>query len=227
MIIYSSMPWYRGFLEQRSLRVVTPPSEEPITLAQARQHLRLDTYGSPESHPDDTMLEDIYIPAARAMCEAISGRAFVPAVYERGVNGFPYSYVAYDRNGISLGIAPVRGVTSVIYSDGTSDLTMDPANYVVDPYTDGGYIYPAYGTTWPVAVLTPNAVRVRFSAGYDPNDGVSPYEFVMPAQYRHAVLLALGHIYENRESTSTLNLNEIPMGLRWALEPSSLVNGFA
>lgn len=222
---YYSFPWYSRYLERRNLRLVSPATAEPISILQARSHLRLDTYGSPEGHPDDDLLTEIYIPAARALCEAISGRSFAPQVFEVSASNFPCSFVAYDRNGIRL-LGPLRGVESVIYSDGTQDVTLDPADYTVDLYNDGGYVYPAYSTNWPTAATLPNSVRVRFSAGYDlPGD--SPAEFIMPAHFRYAMLLALGHIYENRESTSTLNLNEIPMGLRFALEGSSMVNGFA
>lgn len=225
---YYGWPWYNQFLEQRSLRLVTPTTTEQITLAEARAHLRLDTYGSPEAHPDDDMLTNIYIPAARAMCEAISGRSFAPQVYEVAVGQFPCSYVAFARNGIKLGLGPIRGVDTVTYNDGTQDVVMSASDYVVDPYTDGGYVYAAYGTVWPYAISAPNSVRVVFSAGYDLGPSqASPNEFPMPMNYRYAMFLALGHIYENREATSTLNLNEIPMGLRAALEPSSLVNGFA
>jgi uncharacterized phiE125 gp8 family phage protein len=222
-----SWPWYRSFLSQRSLRLVTPASAEHITLEQARQHLRLDTYGSPPSHPDDGLLETVYIPAARAICEAISGRAFAVQTYEVGLGafgGYPYAWV--EGNRVKLGLGPVRGITSVIYSDGTTDTTLDGSSYLVDSYTEGGYIYPAYGTTWPSAAAVPNAVRVRFTAGYDVA-GASPYEFPLPADYMLAMYLALGHVYENRENTSTLDLKEIPMGIQAILGPSSLVNGFA
>lgn len=223
---YYGWPWYNAFLDQRSLRLVTPAAAEHISLANARSHLRLDTYGSPDSHPDDDMLTNVCIPAARAICETISGRAFVPQVFEVGIGAFPLPYVAFGRNGVKLGMAPIRGITSVIYSDGSADLTLDPSAYVVDPYTDSGYIYPAYGTSWPTAGTLPNAVRVRFSAGYD-TTGSSPFEFPLPSDYLWAMYLALGHVYENRENTTTLDLKEIPMGIRALLGPSSLVNGFA
>lgn len=224
---YYPWPWYDAFLAQRSLRLVTPATSEPITLDQARRHLRLDTYGSPEGHEDDALLEQIYIPAARALCESISGRAFVPQEYELALGAFPTQYVAFGRNGVKLGIGPVRGVTYVIYNDGTSVVTVDPSVYTLDQFTDGGYIYSAYGTSWPTPATVPGAVRVGFSAGYD-IEGASPtYEFVLPAHYRWAMLLALGHIYENREDTTTLNLANIPLGVQAMLGPDSLVNGFA
>jgi uncharacterized phiE125 gp8 family phage protein len=219
-------PIFNQFLDQRSLRVITPAAEEHFTIEQCRSHLRLDTYGSPEGHPDDDMIMGLYLPMARSICEMISGRAFVPQVFEVGLGQFPCSGIAFNRNGVSLGMGPVRGVQSVIYYDGTADVTMDATGYIVDPYTDGGYVYAAYGTMWPSLNPRPNGVRVRFGAGFDVA-GASPYEFVMPETYKWAMLLALGHVYENRENTTTLDLKEIPMGIKALLGPSSLVNNFA
>lgn len=221
--------FYRGFLLQRSLRVVNPAvtPAEPITLADAYAHLRLDLYGSPGSHPDDAILEQVYIPTARAICEMMSGRSFIVQEFEVAYLDFPHRYIAFDRNGMQLGIGPVRGITSVIYKDSTgADLTLDPSVYIVDPWTEPGWVYGAYGTSWPSALPSANSVRVRFTAGYDLS-GASPYEFPLPPHYRWAMLLALGHIYENREQTTPVNLNELPLGLQAMLKPASLVNGFA
>jgi uncharacterized phiE125 gp8 family phage protein len=225
-LLYRGWPWDGPYAGQQNIRIVTPADTEQITLAQARSHLRLDTYGSPETHPDDDMIEDVYIPAARRICEEISGRSFAPQVFEMSTGQFPTNYVAFSRNGIALKMGPVRGVTSVIYNDGTQDVTLDASAYVVDPYTDGGYLFPTYGTPWPAAGYLPNAVRVRFAAGYDAPGG-SPSEFPLPAEYRLAMLLALGHVYENRENSTTFDLREIPLGINALLRPSSLVNGFA
>lgn len=221
--------FYGGWLEQKNLRLVTPTpyTSEQITLAQARDHLRLDLYGSPGSHPDDDLIEKIYIPAAREVCEMISGRAFAPQTYEVGLGSFPWSCVAWNRNGISLQIAPVAGVLSLDYTDGNgATQTIDPSGFMLDPYTEPGYVYPIAGGSWPATQNIPNAIRVRFNAGYDLPGG-SPQDRPLPAKYRLAILLALGHIYENRENTSELNLKEIPMGIKSLLTPDSLVNGFA
>lgn len=221
--------FYLPFLEQRSLRkLATAAPSEQITLDEAKSHLRLDSYGGspPSTHPDDTLLEQVYIPTARAICEALSGRSFVPQVYELGLAQFPVQ-TTYTRNGINLGIGPIRGVESVTYRDSSgTDVVLDPASYIVDPYTEPGFIYAIYGSSWPSAYVMPNTVRVRFTAGYDYAGG-SPYDFPLPTQFKWAMLLALGHIYENREETTVAALHELPLGLQTLLSRNSLVNGFA
>lgn len=222
MIIYpfTSFGWYRQWEQSRNVRLVAKGTGEQITIEQARSHLRLDTYGSPPSHPDDAMITDVYLPIARAMCEVISGRSFIPQTYEAVFSGFP-GY--YQQQRLKLGVGPVRGIESVTYQEGGQTMTMDAAGYVLDPTDDS--LVPAYGTTWPT-VCAPSTMRVRFSAGYDVA-GASPYEFIMPAQHLWAVYLALGHVYENRENTTSLNLTAIPMGINAMLLPDSLNNGFA
>lgn len=221
------IPLYGQFLAQRSLRIVTPTTGEQITLDQARQHLRLDLYGSPGSHPDDDLIEEVYIPAAREVCESISGRAMVPQTFELGLGAFPWCGVAWNRDGISLQIGPVAGVLSFTYIDGNAATqTIDPSGFILDPYTEPGYVYPIAGASWPSAQNIPNAVAIRFNAGYDLPGG-SPQDRPLPAKYRAAMLLMLGHLYENREDTSTLKLDTIPNGVASLLLPSSLRNGFA
>ena len=216
------------WLQQHSLRIVSGPTEEQITLAQAQAHLRLDLYGSPGSHPDDDLIEDVYIPAAREICESISGRALAPKVYELGLSAFPQSPGFYSmRQGINLRVGPVAGVASVTYVDGDGvDIVLTDADFTADVYTEPGWVYPLYGGSWPGTRNISNSVRVRFNAGYDGPLG-SPQDRPLPAKYRAAMLLALGHLYENREQTTTLKLDEIPMGVYSLLLPDSLRIGFA
>ncbi len=232
-MIYSTgpyyWPWYVDCLGERNLRLVTPPpvDGEPITLAVARQHLRLDTYGSPPSHPDDDLLQTVYIPAAREACEVISGRAFAPQTFELSLRSFPWPSVAYGRNGIALGMGPIAGIDTFGYYDGDDVAQiLASSEYVLDPYRDGGYVYPVNGGSWPSAQVKPNGVTIRFTAGFDAANG-SPADRPLPSRYKQAMLLMLGHLYENREDTTTLKLESIPMGVRALLGPDSLVNGFA
>jgi hypothetical protein len=52
--------------------------EEPVTLDEARQHLRLDVGGSPPSHPDDGLIVE-WITAARQFVEQETGLTLVTA----------------------------------------------------------------------------------------------------------------------------------------------------
>lgn len=221
--------WYSDSLARQSLRVVSYATEEQVSLEQAQQHLRLDLYGSPPSHPDDSLIENVYLPAARAYCEVISGRAFVPQTYELGIGAFPRPFVAYSRGGIALPIGPVTSVTSITYTDSAGvEQTLAASAYTVDPYTEPGYCYPVANTYWPDTLDVPNAVKVRFQAGYDLPSS-SPQDNPFPPQYRAAVLLMLAHYYENRAQVDTMPNapRELVLGVQTLIGPDALRKGFA
>lgn len=239
MITYPIAPWYREALLRHSIRPIGS-AVEPITLATARDHLRLDLYGSPLSHPDDSLIESVYLPAARQHCEVLSGRALAYQEYELTLRCFPsramlalplgmqpssqYEYIRFP-------IGPVRTINSFLYADADNldvDLDGSPTGYVFDAYTDEGRLYPPPGSSWPTAYDRPAAVRIRFNAGYD-LDGASPFDLGMPASYRAAILLLLTHFYENRSNTEQLSRlpREIEMGVKALLYPDRLRHGMA
>jgi len=215
--------WYTEDLARRSLRVLTVDPTEQVTLVEARLHLRLDTYGSPEYHPDDGLISDIYLPAAREYCEMISGYALTSQYYAYTLNNFPY----YSQR-VEIPIDPVTAVHSIAYLDSNGDtIVMDPATYKIDNYSRPGYIVPAYSVVWPtVALGTPNAITITLEAGYD-TVANSPGAFPMPKKYKTAMLLMLTHYYENRSEVDAVNLKELPMGVKTLIMPDSFRRGFA
>lgn len=65
-----------------SIRLVTPPVEEPVTLAQAKAHLRLETT------LDDDYLTQLLIPAARQYIERVCWRGLLLQTWELTLGGF-------------------------------------------------------------------------------------------------------------------------------------------
>lgn len=222
-IVYPWQAWYTDNLIRWGLKVVTPTTEEPITLAEAAEHLRIDAYGSPAGYPEATLIEST-ITAARCVCEGLSGLALAPQTYELGLGRFPS---CWDTDGLSLHIAPVLWVVSVTYvdADGVTQ-TIDPANYVLDDFSLPARLYPAYGYSGPSTRTMPNAVRVRFVAGYSLPTG-SPQDAPLPGNLRAAMLLTLGHLYENRSAVETLKFEELPMGVAALLEQSRIRTSMA
>jgi uncharacterized phiE125 gp8 family phage protein len=80
------------------LKLVTPPAVEPVTLAEAKAHLRLDTA------VDDAYVSAL-ITASRERVELFLRRALITQVFEFAVDDFP----AYDR-AIDLPRPPLRSV---------------------------------------------------------------------------------------------------------------------
>ncbi len=82
-----------------SLQLNTPPAEEPVTLAQAKAWLKVET-------DDEDALIAALIPAARARAEWHTGRAFVTQHWTLWLDGLGDGY-------IEIPLAPLVSVESV------------------------------------------------------------------------------------------------------------------
>lgn len=165
------------------LELVTAPVKEPVSLAEIKDHLRVD------GTDDDAGLY-AYRTAARRMLESMTSRAWISQTWDWKLNAFP-------GNGapLVLPLPPLQSVTSVTYIDeaGASQ-TWASSNYTVDtPDDERGSIHTNYNVTRPTTRDVVNAVTVRFVAGYgdDPAD--------VPEPLRVALLMMVGHMYEHRE----------------------------
>ena len=190
-----------------SLVRVTEPDSPVISTAEAKLHLRID-------HSDEDTLIDRIVEAATNQCEEYQGRAYVTQEFRLTVPRFPF----YGRI-IRLPRPPLQSVTSIEYLDVNGDVqTLDASMYRVN--TDGlpGQVIIKDGESWPNTVYAPDAVRITYTAGYgEPAD--------VPADYRSAILLMVGHLYENREvvtvgSGPTFKLS---LSLEWMLSKNKVV----
>jgi len=163
------------------VRIITPVATEPITLTEVRQHLRL-----PENEAEDTLLLSL-ITTARDYCEHYTRRALAEQTLEFYLDRFPVSGT------ILLSCPPLRSVTEIGFKDSTGEEFILPSSdYLVNVDCEPGQILPAVGTNWPAFTPYPtSAVRVRFVSGYEE----------LPVSIRLAILLLIGHWYENREAT--------------------------
>lgn len=183
-------------------RILSKSTLEPITLAFARQHLKLVPEGSPATHADDELVE-AYIVAAREYVESYTGLTLTAATLEQRLDGFPSAAVF-------LAGAPVRGIVSVTYLDTSgAEQTLDASYYKLNPVPTYPTFSLAYGKAWPSTLAEPGAVRIRYAAGYT-TDAESPHDWPMPARLKHAVLLMLTHWYENRSSVEAVQMAEVP-----------------
>jgi len=145
-----------------SIKEVSPPAALAVSLATAKDQLRIEQ--------DDTAFDALLtlwiegITASEA--EHITGRQFVNRPMRVVLDKFP--------GAIRLA-APTYSVESVKYvdSDG-AEQTLDPADYYADMITEPGYIMPASGKAWPATANQVNSVTVDFTAGYGPDDSTVP-----------------------------------------------------
>lgn len=182
-----------------------PIEYEPITLAEAQLHLKLDTIGSPPAHPDDALVESLIV-AVREHAENYTGRAFARQAYRLSLDAFPSDGV------IDLGTWPVLEVESVTYIDTSgATQTVDPSKYSYINSRRPSSVVALFGEQWPATRNQKAAVTINFVAGC--NDDVSPHSYTMPKSAKAAMLLMLGHLYENREAIAKDDQAELPLGV--------------
>ncbi|MEM8668730.1 MAG: head-tail connector protein [Planctomycetota bacterium] len=183
-----------------AVNVLTEPTQEPVSLSEAKLHLRV-----PTDH-EDVNISGIYLPAARRRVEAELGRQLMTATLTLTLDAFPPGTCP-----MPIPMAPLQSITSIIYRDiAGTETTMPAEDYVVDSRSEPGRVMPSDGVTWPSVKdrVVGSTVLVTFVAGYGPN------ESDVPAPIRQAILLLLGHYYYHRE--------EVVMGVNTSVLPRAV-----
>ncbi len=183
-----------------SLRITTGPALDPVSLMEAKAHCRVDT------DEDDGLLAG-YILAARDHIEKETGRALLTQTLQLKLDGdWPVDSCGNDR--IELPRPPSASVSSITYVDtagATQTLAGDQYQFTLgDLYA---YVRPAYGVAWPAVRDQADAITVNYIAGYGSNPGD------VPASLRQAVMLMVGHLYENREAVTQGQMTETPLAV--------------
>lgn len=164
------------------LQLITAPTTLPVTLAEARLHLRL----SPDQVAEDAMIESL-IEAATLGAEHLMGRAIMPQTWRLSLDAFAVR--------IPLEMATVTAVDVVKYVNASGILTtMADTDYQLANASDySAALVPAYGRSWPEARNQPEAVQITFTAGYADADSV-------PEPIKSWIKLLVGAMFVNRES---------------------------
>lgn len=179
------------------LTLIEAPSEEPVSLEEAKLHCRID------GNDEDLLLTRL-IASARRQAEHITGRALITQKWRLTLDGF-------DAGPIHLPKPRLQSVESLSYvdPDGVS-YTLDASDYRVTNDSTIGCVLPAYGAAWPQSRRAPGAVTVVFTAGY----GAAPS---VPEDVKSWILLAVGAWYAQRESTASGSVSELPRSAWQAL----------
>lgn len=185
------------------LTLITAPTTEPLTLDEAKQHLRVDT-------SDDDGLIAGYILAARHWVESQAG-PIISQTWDYTLEEWPICDGEYE---IELPMKPVQSITSITYIDTNGDsqtLAADQYEAVLDDPTPS--VVQAYGAVWPAVREKPAAITVRFVAGYGSISSV-------PDPLRVAIMLLVGRFYEHREEVVVgVTPSQVPMGVEALISP--------
>lgn len=187
------------------LQRTVDPTVEPISLAEAKAHLRV-------THTDDDSSIAIYIRAAREWMEGpygFLGRALVTQTWRLTLDAFPTAE-------IKIPLPPLQSIVAVSYDNPAGvDTVIADTNYFVDDQSEPGWVVPVSAFSWPTPINAINSVRIDFVAGYPPTSDSPPnLTSKIPYNIRAAMLLLIGHLYENREENIVgLSVNKLPMGV--------------
>jgi uncharacterized phiE125 gp8 family phage protein len=166
-----------------SLELITPPVEEPVTLADAKAHLRVDV-------TDDDALIARLIAAARHAAEEATGRAFVAQTWRLWLDHWPANWQ------IEIPRPPLMGVNSITTYDASGNAAaVDAGSYLVDTVSVPGRIVFKNAVLPPVSLRGANAIAVEFGAGYGAAAAV-------PAGIVAGLLAWIAHLYALRGETS-------------------------
>lgn len=141
---------------------------EPISLDSAKAFLQV-------THDLDDELISSLIKAARQYAEKKTGKSLVKKDYILSLSRFPNFY--YDcTNFIELWPPPLTACNEIKYigSDGIESTLNSGIGFQVDFAGEPGRVAPPVGSFWPSTLFgAMNAVRVFFTAGYEPRSSES------------------------------------------------------
>ena len=218
-------------MRYRSLVRATQPLVEPVSLADAKLHLRID------STDEDDLLANL-VSTARAWCEDYCDRTFVMTQWTMRLDSFYGSVGSPVQFGLRADGSNIEGrqgtvpnldvelprppmmqagtatAVAITYTPaaGAATATLDAAEYRVDRQATPGVCRPLYGQTWPSHLVDQNSTTVSWWAGYS-SDGTG-----VPPQAKSAILMLVAHLWRNREMAAEAALTEVPFGVRALLD---------
>ncbi len=187
------------------MQLITPPAGEPVSLAEAKLHLRVD-------FDDDDSLIQVLISAARQAAETLTNRQLITARWRMVLDSFPGPSLmgvpagqvfTLPGHAVLLPKSPVQSVVEIRYLDMAGAWQVMPAaNYTVDSACEPARITPVFGQIWPIALPQIGAVSVIFDAGYGDASAV-------PEGIKTWIKLRLGSLYVHREEVASMTRGRI------------------
>ncbi|MBA7465170.1 hypothetical protein ES707_00332 [subsurface metagenome] len=161
------------------LKLKTVPAVEPITLDEAKLHLKVDT-------ADDNALISALITTARQLAERETKRAFITQTWEM--------FLDYAPPEIEVPKPPLQatGLSIKVIDEAGSEAIVDPTTYDIDDSENSpGRVKLRSGCTWPSHRGFASFI-IEFKAGY--GDAATD----VPEALQQALFVLIGHMYENR-----------------------------
>jgi uncharacterized phiE125 gp8 family phage protein len=224
------------------------PTEEPITLAEVRNYLRIDVPGYSGDTSQDLFIQSCMTGARRVIEENIDKSVGVQTlmVAADSFAALATCWPGYTQQGIELPYGPIRSIVSIQYLDANGDdQTVDPTTYRLTE-TPPQRIVLKRGAAWPAASCEPESIRITYLAGMGPaaraEYNTEGYAYGYADDYTGSIVAAvvadrytisenivialrllIGHYYVNRGAVISPvrgSAPEMPLGVQWILWPA-------
>lgn len=172
-------------MRYRSLKRLTDPAVEPISVADAKVHLRVE-------HDADDAVVARCIQASREWCEEYLDATLIHTQWQMSFDMFP-PHIELPRPPMAVAEG-FTGVTLTYTTDTQTGVTLPTNEYRVDRDSRPGVLRPLYGDSWPSHLADYNSISVVWWAGYGA-DGTA-----VPVRIQSAMYMLLTHLYEQRSA---------------------------
>lgn len=169
-------------------RVTTGPVQEPLSVSEAKAHLRID-------HGDEDAYVGHLIQVAREFVETDAELSLMPQTLTLYLDEFEGDEIYIRR-------PPIVSVDSITYYDSNNtQQTLSTSVYQTDLVGVPPEISLKFGQVWPIVYDRENAIAITCTAGYTSAANV-------PAIVKQAMLMLIGHWYRNRETVAIGSTSE-------------------
>ncbi len=160
--------------------LVTPPALEPVSLAEAKAHLRI-------GHVDEDAMISRLIIAARRHVEAHTGLGLIFQGWTHFRDDWPEGGV------VELPLSPVIAVTQVkTWGEDDVAASVDPAHYYIDRISQPPRLLLRGSRVWARPGRIGNGIEIVLTVGFGAAAGD------VPAELRQAILDLLAHWHAQR-----------------------------
>ncbi len=189
--------------------LTTAPAVEPITLADVKAHLRIDTAD------EDGLLQSLIL-SSRLHIEVALDLALITQTWSCFFDHWPHAlsghgvpvsppgaaFATFDpwigRNSgvtaLALAKGPVKSVDAIrIYAEDGASAALPLAGFAIDLLSRPARIARRSGTPTPIPARSVNGLEIALTVGFGP----TPAD--VPAPIRQALLLLIAHWYEHRD----------------------------
>jgi uncharacterized phiE125 gp8 family phage protein len=190
-----------------NIKILARGTAEPVTLAEAKLHLRVDL-------SDDDALITAMISAARDMVERYTSRTLIYTAYRLTMDNWPYDIELPRSPAVEAAANLITGIAYITpriryYDDDGNQQTMTYAANDFEILLDNNpplLVLPPSGI-WPITYpLQRGAIEIDWIAGYgSASTGI-------PQLLRLAIMMLVAHWYEHREAVGSFG-SEVPLAV--------------